>query len=119
MSNWPCFIVSKTLDFTYILNSSDYRERIKMEIPDLSKEEGLVFLNNHLKDKSFIGGFKPSKADVSVWEKLKKCPSEQYENVHRWHNQISSYGSERNTFPASDIAIKFANLQIGDEVLLF
>ena len=88
-----------------------------MEIPDLSKEEGLVFLNNHLKDKSFIGGFKPSKADVAVWEKLKKCPSEQYENVHRWHNQITSYGSERNTFPVSDIAIKFASMQIADEVL--
>ena len=90
---------------------------MELEIPDLSKEEGLVFLNNHLKDKSFIGGFKPSKADVSVWEKLKKSPSsDQYENVHRWHNQISSYGSERNTLPSSDIAIKFANLQIAEEV---
>ena len=90
-----------------------------MEIPDLSKEEGLVFLNNHLKDKSFMGGFQPSKADVSVWEKLKKCPSsEQYENLHRWYNQISSYGSERNTFPVSDLTIKFANVQIAEEVFL-
>ena len=89
-----------------------------MEIPDLSKGEGLAFLNSHLKDKSFIGGFNPSKADVSVWEKLKKCPSEEYENVHRWYNQISSYGSERSTFPSSDIAIKFASLQVNEEVVL-
>ena len=78
-----------------------------MEIPDLSKEEGLSFLNTYLKDKSYIGGYHATKADVSVWDKLRKCPSDQYENVFRWYNHIHSYGSERNSLPNSDIEIKF------------
>ena len=78
-----------------------------MEIPDLSKEEGLSFLNTYLKDKSYIGGYHATKADVSVWDKLRKCPSDQYENVFRWYNHIHSYGSERNSLPNSEIEIKF------------
>ena len=43
-----------------------------MEIPDVSKEEGLRFLDQHLKDKSYIGGFLPSRADTLVWDITRK-----------------------------------------------
>ena len=74
----------------------------------MSKEEGLNFLDTYLKDKSYIGGYHPTKADISVWDKLRKCPSDKYENVFRWYNHIHSYGSERNSFPNSEIEIKFS-----------
>ena len=95
-----------------------------MEIPDLSKDEGLEYLNNYLSDKSFMDGYKASKADVLVWEKLRKRPTDKYENIERWFSLISSYGAERNILPSSDLSIKFAQLQIkdnppgGEEVLL-
>ena len=90
-----------------------------MEIPDLSKEEGLNFLDTYLKDKSYMGGYHPTKADISVWDKLKKCPSDKYENVFRWYNHIHSYGSERNSFPNSDIEIKFAQTEpVNTEVMV-
>ena len=95
-----------------------------MEIPDLSKDEGLEYLNNYLSDKSFMDGYKASKADVLVWEKLRKRPTDKYENIVRWFSLISSYGAERNILPSSDLSIKFAQLHIkdnppgGEEVLL-
>ena len=45
-----------------------------MEIPDLQSEEGEKFLDNFLKDKSYIAGYEPSKADILVWEKIKAGP---------------------------------------------
>ena len=85
-----------------------------MEIPDVSKEEGLRFLDLHLKDKSYIGGFLPSRADTLVWDKLKKCPSEHFENVFRWYKHFTSYGSERNSLPQCDIEITFAQAPQAD-----
>ena len=79
-----------------------------MEIPDISKEEGLTFLDNHLKDKSYIGGYNPSKADTLVWDKLKKCPCDKFENVFRWYKHFATFGAERNSLPPSDVEISFA-----------
>ena len=78
-----------------------------MDIPDLSSEEGLDFLDKYLKDKSYCFGFSPSKADSLIWEELKKAPCEKYENLLRWYRHISSYGSERKVFPNSDIELRF------------
>ena len=83
-----------------------------MEIPELSKEEGLIFLDSYLKDKSYVRGFHPSKADVCIWDKLRKCPSEQHCNAYRWYTHLASFSSaERSAFPPSDIEIKFAQTE--------
>ena len=83
-----------------------------MEIPDLSKEEGLTFLNHYLQDKSFIEGFNPSKADTLVLDKIKSCPSEKFENLYRWYKQISSFDSaEKKQLPNCDIELKFSEQQ--------
>ena len=78
-----------------------------MEIPDPACEEGIEFLEKYFKDKSYCFGFYPTKADALIWEKLKKPPSEKYENLSRWYRHIASYGSERNIFPKSDIELLF------------
>lgn len=78
-----------------------------MEIPDLTKEEGLRFIDTHLKDKSYIGGYNPSKADTLVWDKLKKCPCDNFENVYRWYKHFATFGAERNSLPPSDVEIIF------------
>ena len=84
-----------------------------MEIPDLQSEEGEKFLDNFLKDKSYIAGYEPSKADILVWEKIKKCPSDKYDNLHRWFIQISSFDSnEKKVLPSSDLELKFAGPKI-------
>ena len=82
---------------------------VSMEIPDLSSDEGLDFLNKYFKDKSFCFGFSPTKADSLIWEEMKKSPSEKFENLLRWYKHIASYGSERNIFPKAnnDIEIHF------------
>ena len=81
-----------------------------MEIPDLSTEEGLDFLDKYFKDKSYCFGFNPSKADALIWDELRKAPSEKHENLLRWYKHIGSYGSERNVFPNpnNDIELHFA-----------
>ena len=78
-----------------------------MELPDLTCEEGVEFLEQYFKDKSYCFGFHPTKADALIWEELKKAPSEKYENLLRWYRHIASYGSERNIFPKSEIDLLF------------
>ena len=91
-----------------------------MEIPELSKEEGLIYLDSYLKDKSYVRGFHPSKADVCIWDKLRKCPSEQHANAYRWYTHLASFSSaERSAFPPSDIEIKFAQTEtVNTEVMV-
>ena len=114
---WPCSVLlNNCIIFTaallsrYTSNNIIYftlAYRFSMDIPDLSSEEGLDFLDKYLKDKSYCFGFSPSKADSLIWEELKKAPGEKYENLLRWYRHISSYGSERNVFPNSDIELRF------------
>jgi len=82
-----------------------------MEIPDLSSSEGAQFLDNYLKDRSYIAGFHPSQADTQVWGKLQGSPSEKFENLCRWYNNITSYGQDKKSFPSSDLEIKFAQTE--------
>ena len=93
--------------FSVNTSSLQNTERDRMEIPDLTCEEGLEFLEKHFKDKSYCFGFHPTKADALLWEELKKAPSEKQENLLRWYRHIASYGSERNLFPKSDIDLLF------------
>jgi len=80
----------------------------KMELPDLGSNEGLQFLDEYLKDKSYISGFHPSQADTQVWGKLQGTPSDIYQNLTRWYNNISSYGQDKKGFPSCDLVLKFA-----------
>ena len=103
------FIRSSQILMIFSVNTSSLQntERDGMEIPDLTCEEGLEFLEKHFKDKSYCFGFHPTKADALLWEELKKAPSEKQENLLRWYRHIASYGSERNLFPKSDIDLLF------------
>ena len=82
-----------------------------MEVPDLAKVEGAQFLDNHLKDRSYICGFHPTQADAQVWGKLQGAPNEKLENLSRWYNNIASYGQDKKSFPPSDIELKFAQTE--------
>ena len=79
-----------------------------MELPDLGSNEGLQFLDEYLKDKSYISGFHPSQADTQVWGKLQGTPSDIYQNLTRWYNNISSYGQDKKGLPSCDLVLKFA-----------
>jgi len=65
-----------------------------MDIPDLTTAEGSAFLD--------------TKGQKLVWGKLQGAPSYKYENLSRWHNNISSYGQEKKSFPLSEIKLKFS-----------
>ena len=82
-----------------------------MEIPDLSSVEGAQFLDNHLKDRSYITGFNPTQADTQVWGKMQGPPSDKFENLSRWYTNISSYEQDKKSFPPSDIELKFAQVE--------
>jgi elongation factor 1-beta len=56
-------------------------------------DDGLKVLNTFLGDKSYIVGYVPSKADLAVFEAVKKAPdAKKYPNAARWFKHISSYG---------------------------
>jgi elongation factor 1-beta len=57
---------------------------------DINSDSGLSALNEYLKDKSYIEGYEPSQADVSVFEALTAAPSKKYVHVLRWFNHISA-----------------------------
>lgn len=72
---------------------------------DLSKDAGLKALNTFLSENSYIDGFVPSQADVSVFDALKsKCPDKaKYPHAARWYRHIASFeAAGRKQFPKSN-----------------
>jgi len=61
---------------------------------DVSNDKGLEKLDQHLLTKSYIGGYVPSKSDVTVFEKFTSAPAEKYVNALRWYNHIASFNKE-------------------------
>lgn len=57
---------------------------------DINSDSGLNALNEYIKTRSYIEGFEPSQADVSVYEALNAAPSKKYVHVCRWYNHISA-----------------------------
>ncbi|KAI3897573.1 hypothetical protein MKX03_020639 [Papaver bracteatum] len=55
---------------------------------DLISKSGLEKLDNHLKTRSYITGYQPSKDDITVHTALKGAPSSEYVDVSRWFNHI-------------------------------
>ena len=68
---------------------------------DLTSDAGLTKLNAYLESRSYIDGWTPSVADVTILSGLKTAPdANKYPHARRWFNQIESYSSdERKRFP--------------------
>jgi len=60
----------------------------------------LAALNSHLADKSYIEGYTPSQADVTVFKALNgSAPDSQYPHAARWYTHIASYASQHGDLP--------------------
>mmetsp|Transcript_12943 Transcript_12943/g.39837 ORF Transcript_12943/g.39837 Transcript_12943/m.39837 type:complete len:240 (+) Transcript_12943:88-807(+) len=66
----------------------------------LDSGEGLKKLNDYLLSASYIEGVEPTKADLSVFEKVKSDGLDEYKNLKRWYKHIGSFSEEeRAGFP--------------------
>ena len=76
----------------------------KMKLPSLATPEGLAWLDHCLLDRSFLSGFSPTKADLTVLRQLgQKTGLEQYTNICRWVYNLKSYSSEeQGQFPPGE-----------------
>nr|XP_045584929.1 elongation factor 1-beta'-like [Procambarus clarkii] len=66
---------------------------------NLKSEDGVKALDDYLGDKSYVDGFLPSQADVSVYESIGKAPAVKFAHALRWFNHIASFGAEKSKFP--------------------
>merc|ERR1711970_1633746 len=67
---------------------------------DLSTSSGLKALNEHLATRSYIEGYVPCQADVSIFSSLATAPSAEYCHVARWYRHIKSFSAkEQESFP--------------------
>ncbi|KAG5682432.1 hypothetical protein PVAND_011785 [Polypedilum vanderplanki] len=75
-----------------------------MAFGDVKSAKGLGELNTFLADNSYITGYTPSKADLSVFDALGKAPAAEYVNIARWYRHISSFSAqERNSWSGSAV----------------
>jgi len=75
-----------------------------MSFGDVKTPKGLQELNTFLADNSYISGFVPSKADLSVFDALGKAPAAQYANIARWYRHIASFSAqERSAWAGSAV----------------
>ncbi|GLG94632.1 Elongation factor 1-beta' [Gryllus bimaculatus] len=71
-----------------------------MVVGDLKTDQGIKSLNEYLADRSYVSGYEPSQADISVFESISKVPSANTPHVLRWYNHIKSFdGAERKKLP--------------------
>ena len=76
-----------------------------MKLPSLTSAEGLGTLDQFLLDRSFVSGYAPTKADLTVLRHLlgQKASLEPYTNIVRWSQTLKSYTSEeQGRFPAGE-----------------
>lgn len=78
--------------------------KIKMALRidgDLASDAGLSKLNAYLESRSYIEGWTPSVADVTLLSGINTAPdANKYPHARRWFNQIESYtADERKRFP--------------------
>uniref|UniRef100_A0A2M3ZZ64 Putative elongation factor 1 beta/delta chain n=1 Tax=Anopheles triannulatus TaxID=58253 RepID=A0A2M3ZZ64_9DIPT len=65
-----------------------------MAFGDVKTANGLKELDKFLADNSYISGYVPSKADLSVFEALGKAPAAANVNALRWYNHIASFSAK-------------------------
>ncbi|RWS06982.1 elongation factor 1-beta-like protein [Dinothrombium tinctorium] len=63
---------------------------------DINSASGLSKLNEYLSSRSYIEGYSPSQADVTLFDAVdgQKLDAAKYPHVKRWLNHIASYSSE-------------------------
>uniref|UniRef100_A0A1A9WK43 Elongation factor 1-beta n=1 Tax=Glossina brevipalpis TaxID=37001 RepID=A0A1A9WK43_9MUSC len=70
-----------------------------MAFGNVNTPQGLKELNNFLIDKSYIRGYQPSKADISVFDAFDNAPAGDYPHVQRWYRHIASFDAgEKNVW---------------------
>ncbi|XP_037949956.1 probable elongation factor 1-beta [Teleopsis dalmanni] len=62
-----------------------------MAFGDVKTPQGVKELNKFLADNSYISGYTPSKADLSVFDALGKAPTGDLVHVQRWYRHIASF----------------------------
>ncbi|XP_065080315.1 probable elongation factor 1-beta [Ochlerotatus camptorhynchus] len=65
-----------------------------MAFGDVKTPKGLQELNNFLADHSYVEGYVPSKADLSVFDALGKAPAGDSVHVQRWYRHIASFSKQ-------------------------
>jgi elongation factor 1-beta len=70
-----------------------------MSFDNLDTDKGLAALNQHLADKSYVGGagYTLSSEDFAVFDKAGKEPTAKFANVLRWYRHIASFSAEERT----------------------
>jgi len=77
-----------------------------MQFGDLSAAAGLQALDGHLADKSYIGGYLPTQADVTVLKAMSGAPGGDFVNALRWFKHISSFAAaESAKFGTADFEV--------------
>jgi len=67
---------------------------------DLKTESGVKALNEFLASRSYIDGYVPSQADVSIFTTLGGAPNDAHSHCARWYRHIKSYSpDELKSFP--------------------
>ncbi|KAF9484158.1 hypothetical protein BDN70DRAFT_872857 [Pholiota conissans] len=65
----------------------------------------LAKLENHLATRSYVEGYTPSQADVTVFKAISAAPDAAANpHVARWYNHIKSYAAEHASLPGSSTA---------------
>merc|ERR1712126_361917 len=74
---------------------------VMVSFGDLSTSSGLKALNEHLATRSYIEGYVPCQADVSILSGLASTPSAEYCHLARWYRHIKSFpAKEQESFPS-------------------
>jgi len=69
-----------------------------MAFGDVTTPKGLQELNNFLADNSYISGYTPSQADVSVWNAFNgKAPTGNAPHAQRWYRHIASFTQQERS----------------------
>jgi len=80
-----------------------------MQFGDLNAASGLQALDGHLADKSYIGGYLPTQADLTVLKAMSGAPAGDYVNASRWFKHISSFAAaETAAFTKPDFQVTVA-----------
>jgi len=80
-----------------------------MQFGDLNAASGLQALDGHLADKSYIGGYIPTQADVTVLKAMSGAPAGDFVNALRWFKHISSFvAAEIDKFAKADFEVVLA-----------
>ncbi|CAD7089617.1 unnamed protein product [Hermetia illucens] len=62
-----------------------------MQFGDLKTEKAIQELNKYLLNNSYISGYTPSQADLTVFAELGKPPLPKFPSVQRWYRHIASF----------------------------